>query len=78
MNFKNLEKNCCDYAKTLVFKELKNEDLRSEVIAKLASKIATYPSLRNILDQKQKEFNDSNKKQFGGCILDGRDIGTKK
>ena len=76
-SLKNLEKNCCDFARTLVFNELKNENLRSEDIAKLASKIATYPSLRNILDKKQKEFNDLNKKQFGGCILDGRDIGTK-
>ena len=76
-NYKNLEKNCCDYAKMLVLKESPNENLRSEDIAKLASKIATYPSLRNILDEKQKEFNDLNKKQFGGCILDGRDIGTK-
>tara|TARA_B100001093_G_scaffold518147_1_gene602006 strand:+ start:1788 stop:2456 length:669 start_codon:yes stop_codon:yes gene_type:complete len=74
---KNLEKNCCDYAKLLDFKESKNQNLRSEDIAKLASKIATYPSLRNILDKKQKEFSVLNKRQFGGCILDGRDIGTK-
>tara|TARA_B100001059_G_scaffold214325_1_gene230975 strand:- start:97 stop:765 length:669 start_codon:yes stop_codon:yes gene_type:complete len=76
-NSKNLEKNCCDFAKKLTFKELKNENLRSEDVAKFASKIATFSSLRNILDEKQKEFNDLNKKQFGGCILDGRDIGTK-
>ena len=73
----NFEKNCCDFAKKLVFNELKNENLRSEDIAKLASKIATYPSLRYILDEKQKEFNNLNKNKFGGCILDGRDIGTK-
>jgi len=76
-SLKNLEKNSCNFAKLLVFNELKNENLRSEDIAKLASNIATYPSLRNILNEKQKEFNDLNKKQFGGCILDGRDIGTK-
>ena len=29
-----------------------------------------------ILNHKQKEFNNFNKKKFGGCILDGRDIGT--
>ncbi len=74
---KTFEKNSCYYAKKLVFEELKNENLRSEDIAKLASKIATYSSLRNILDQKQKNFNDLNKKKYGGCILDGRDIGTK-
>ena len=65
------------FCKKLTFKELKNENLRSEDVAKFASKIATFSSLRNILDEKQKEFNDLNKKQFGGCILDGRDIGTK-
>ena len=74
---KNLEKNCCYYAKMLVLNDSSNENLRSEDVAKLASKIATYASLRNILNKKQKEFSDLNKKKFGGCILDGRDIGTK-
>ena len=41
-----------------------------------SSKIATFHSLRTILNDKQKEFNNLNKKKFGGCILDGRDIGT--
>ena len=76
-SLKNLEENSCNFAKILVFNELKNENLRSEYIAKLASNIATYRSLRNILNEKQKEFNDLNKKQFGGCILDGRDIGAR-
>jgi Cytidylate kinase len=33
--------------------------------------------LREILNFKQKEFVEINKKEFSGCILDGRDIGTK-
>ena len=74
---KNLEKHCCDFAKVLVFKQLENESLRSENIAKLASRIATFSNLRIMLNEKQKEFNDLNKRKFGGCILDGRDIGTK-
>ena len=71
----NLEKYCCGFARNLAFKELKDKKLRTEVVAKLASKIATFPNLRKILNNKQKEFNNSSKKKFGGCILDGRDIG---
>ncbi len=76
-NSTNLAKCSFEIAKNLNFKELKKEDLRSEETAKLASQIATYPHLREILNSKQKEFVDNNKKQFPGCILDGRDIGTK-
>ena len=64
-------------ARDLNFLELKKEDLRSEKTAKLASLIATYPKLREILNLKQKEFVIKNKTKFPGCILDGRDIGTK-
>jgi cytidylate kinase len=42
----------------------------------MASKIAVFPQLRNILKLKQIEFSNINKKKYGGCILDGRDIGT--
>ena len=64
-------------ARDLNFLELKKEDLRSEKTAKLASLIATFPKLREILNLKQKEFVIINKTKFPGCILDGRDIGTK-
>ena len=76
VNTTGLEKTSCDFAMILNLKELKNTNLRTEEVAKLASKIATFPNLRKILNDKQKEFSDFNKKQFGGCILDGRDIGT--
>ena len=66
-----------EIARNLNFLELKKEDLRSEETAKLASTIATYPKLREILNSKQKEFVNKNKTKFPGCILDGRDIGTK-
>ena len=75
-NSENLEILCCNFAKKLNLKEFKNKNLRTEDIAKLASKIAIFPNLRKILNNKQKEFSNFNKKQFGGCILDGRDIGT--
>ncbi len=78
---KDTSANLADYsaevARNLNFLELKKEDLRSEKTAKLASIIATYPKLREILTLKQKEFVDKNKTKFPGCILDGRDIGTK-
>ena len=76
-NSKDMENNSFKIARNLNFLELKNETLRSEETAKLASLIATYPKLREILNLKQKEFVEINKKKFPGCILDGRDIGTK-
>ena len=74
---KNLEYYSSEIAKNLNFLELKKEDLRSEETAKLASLIATQTKLREILNSKQKEFVEMNKKKFSGCVLDGRDIGTK-
>ena len=76
-NAKNLAKYSFEIAKNLDFLELKKENLRSEETAKLASNIATFPKLREILNSKQKEFVSNNKTKFPGCILDGRDIGTK-
>ena len=73
----NLEICSIDIAKNLNFIEFKKEDLRSEETAKLASQIATYPKLREILNLKQREFVNNNKTNFPGCVLDGRDIGTK-
>ena len=64
-------------AKISSFENLQNEDLRTEKIAQMASKIAVFPALRNILNLKQKEFIVKSNEQFGGCVLDGRDIGTK-
>ena len=73
----NLSELSCQIAKVSSFENLQNEELRTEKIAQMASKIAVYPVLRNILNLKQKEFIVKSNEQFGGCILDGRDIGTK-
>ena len=73
----NLAYYSFEIARDLNFLELNKEDLRSEETAKLASLIATYPKLREILNLKQKEFVAINKTKFPGCVLDGRDIGTK-
>ena len=74
---KDLEYYSSEIAKNLNFLELKKEDLRSEETAKLASLIATNTKLREILNLKQKEFVEISRKKFYGCVLDGRDIGTK-
>ena len=74
---KNVETFSCKIARNLELVNLNKEDLRSEETASLASLIATSPKLRDILNFKQKEFLLKNKKKFSGCILDGRDIGTK-
>ncbi len=73
----NLSYYSLKIARDLNFLKLNKEDLRSEETAKLASLIATYPKLREILNSKQKEFVAINKTKFPGCVLDGRDIGTK-
>ena len=75
-NLPNLEEISCRIAKKISFYKLEDKKLRSEDTAKLASSIASFPKLRKILNQKQIEFANENKKKFGGCILDGRDIGT--
>ncbi|MDC1375644.1 (d)CMP kinase [bacterium] len=75
-NYSNLKLESCDIAKKIDFKRLRNKRLRFEETANLASKIASFPELRKILNSKQIEFAEINKKKYGGCILDGRDIGT--
>ena len=72
----NLEHLSCSVAKSLNLNDLDKSELRSEKTAALASKIAQFPKLRKILNNVQVEFSNKNKKQYGGCILDGRDIGT--
>ena len=76
-DYNNLLELSCEIAKISSFEDLQNEELRTENIAQMASKIAVFPALRNMLNLKQKEFVYKSNEQFGGCVLDGRDIGTK-
>ena len=76
-DYNNLLELSCEIAKISSFENLQNEELRPENIAQMASKIAVFPALRNMLNLKQKEFVYKSNEQFGGCVLDGRDIGTK-
>lgn len=76
-NLKNILELSCKIARTSNFENLQNKELRTEDTAKIASEIAVFPSLREILNLKQLEFVNKSNEQFGGCVLDGRDIGTK-
>lgn len=49
-----------------------DEELRSETVGELASRVSAYPAVRKILRERQEEFAG----QPGGAVLDGRDIGT--
>ena len=51
---------------------LDDPDLRSEVVGSIASRISAYPSVREKLLERQRQFAA----QAGGAVLDGRDIGT--
>ena len=49
-----------------------DEELRSEVVGGIASRIAAYPEVRAALLDKQRAFAA----QPDGAVLDGRDVGT--
>jgi cytidylate kinase len=49
-----------------------DEELRSEAVSSIASRISAYPSVRAALLERQQAFA----RQAGGAVLDGRDIGT--
>ena len=49
-----------------------DEELRSEAVGGVASRISAYPAVRQALLERQQEFAG----QPGGAVLDGRDIGT--
>jgi cytidylate kinase len=49
-----------------------DEELRSEVVGGIASRIAAYPEVRAALLDRQRAFAA----QADGAVLDGRDVGT--
>lgn len=49
-----------------------DEELRSEPVSRIASKVSSYSSVRDALLKRQRDFAA----QQGGAVLDGRDIGT--
>jgi len=51
--------------------------LRNESISKASSKIATFPGVRIFINNQQKIIVKKMLKSFKGCVIDGRDIGSK-
>lgn len=49
-----------------------DEELRSEIVGSIASRISTYPGVRAALLDRQRQFAG----QQSGAVLDGRDIGS--
>ena len=49
-----------------------DEELRSEPVSRIASKVSSYSSVRDALLERQRDFAA----QEGGAVLDGRDIGS--
>ncbi|HET9397665.1 MAG TPA: (d)CMP kinase [Sphingomicrobium sp.] len=49
-----------------------DQELRSEAVGSIASRISTYPGVRAALLDRQRHFAA----QAGGAVLDGRDIGS--
>ena len=76
IKIKNLESLSCEIAEDLDLIKMESKELRSEKTGSMASKIAKFLKLREILKSKQIKFANINKHKYGGCILDGRDVGT--
>ena len=51
--------------------------LRNEQISKLASKIAIIYEVRKFINANQKSIVKKKLKSYKGCVVDGRDIGSK-
>ncbi len=58
------------------FLNTKLSKIYTEKVGIIASKIAIIPELRSELNKFQISFANEMQKTHGGCILDGRDIGT--
>ncbi len=58
----------CDIAQI----DFGDPELKSEAVGGIASRISTYPMVREALKEKQMDFAA----RPGGAVLDGRDIGT--
>ena len=63
-------------AKSLVWKETRREDLRSDAAANAASRVAAVPEVRRALLVFQRRFAENPPDGADGAVLDGRDIGT--
>lgn len=55
---------------------LSNPALRTSEVTEAASKVAAIPEVRAALLQYQRDFAQNPPENYGGAVLDGRDIGT--
>ena len=58
----------CDLVQT----DFSDRELKTETVGAVASRVSTYPLVREALADRQRRFAE----QPGGAVLDGRDIGT--
>lgn len=65
-----------DVAQSITVEDTKQEGLRHEDVASVASKIAAIPGVREPLKAIQRLFTQEKHDPYAGVILDGRDIGT--
>ena len=63
-------------ANQLSFDDLNQEDLRSEKVGAVASRVAAIPDVRAVLLKFQRDFAAHPPAEKPGVVLDGRDIGT--
>ena len=77
VNFKN-KKELLFFLHSLKFLSLKrHKTLRKEIISKKTSIIATFPTVRKFINNQQKLIVKKILKSRKGCVIDGRDIGSK-
>lgn len=63
-------------ANQLSFDDLNQENLRSEKVGAVASRVAAIPDVRAVLLKFQRDFAFHPPAEKSGVVLDGRDIGT--
>jgi cytidylate kinase len=76
ITLQNLENHLDNFIKNITTEKLENENLFSEEVGEVASTIAQNHLLRKNLFDFQRDFALRGKHQFGGAVLDGRDIAT--
>ena len=77
INFTNINE-LIFFLNSLTYLSLRrHKTLRKEVISKQSSIIATIPTVRKFIDNQQKLTVKKILKSKKGCVVDGRDIGSK-
>ncbi len=77
INFKNKNELIFFLNSLTYLSPKKHKTLRKEVISKQTSIIATIPIVRKFIDNQQKLAVKKMLKSKKGCVVDGRDIGSK-